>query len=92
MVFFDAYLNCLFLTNYIYRIPSCVGILPNLKQFMIKGNNIKNIRGDIIRCGTPRILTHIRQISDSTNVNTRDLLQSSSGGSSYPDKYVKILI
>ncbi|XP_020285649.1 leucine-rich repeat-containing protein 40-like [Pseudomyrmex gracilis] len=74
--------------NNISLIPSCVGILPNLKQFVIKGNNIKNIRGDIIRCGTPRILTHIRQVSDSTNVNTRDLLQSSPGGSFYPDKYI----
>ncbi|XP_012217891.1 leucine-rich repeat-containing protein 40-like isoform X2 [Linepithema humile] len=74
--------------NNISLIPFCIGILPNLKQFVIKGNNIKNVRGDIIRCGTPRILTHIRQITDSTNVNTRELLQSSASISTYPDKYM----
>ncbi|EFN72743.1 Leucine-rich repeat-containing protein 40 [Camponotus floridanus] len=76
--------------NNISLIPFCIGILPNLKQFVIKGNNIKNIRADIIRCGTPRILTHIRQITDSTSVNTRELLQSSISVSvrCYPDKYM----
>lgn len=77
--------------NYLYRIPFCIGILPNLKQFEIKGNNIKNIRSDIIRCGTPRILTHIRQITDNTNVNTRELLQSGTNISTYPDKYENII-
>lgn len=76
--------------NYFYRIPFCIGILPNLKQFVITGNNIKNIRNDIIRCGTPRILTHMRQITNSTNVNTRELLQSSTSIGTYPDKYVNI--
>lgn len=75
--------------NYFYRIPFCIGILPNLKQFVIKGNNIKNIRADIIRCGTPRILTHIRTITDSTNINTRELLQPSANVS-VPDKYVNL--
>jgi len=74
-----------------YRIPYCIGILPNLKQFAIEGNNIKNVRGDIIRCGTPRILTHIRQTVDvNTSMNTRELLQSSASNSIHPDKYVKI--
>ncbi|KAL6444717.1 hypothetical protein ACFW04_002054 [Cataglyphis niger] len=74
--------------NNISLVPFCIGILPNLKQFAIKGNNIKNIRADIIQCGTPRILTHIRQITDSTNINTRGLLQSSTNVSIYPDKYM----
>lgn len=88
------YIFKLFVINglliYFYRVPFCIGILPNLKQFAIKGNNIKNIRADIIQCGTPRILTHIRQITDSTNINTRGLLQSSTNVSIYPDKYVNI--
>ncbi|XP_014470905.1 PREDICTED: leucine-rich repeat-containing protein 40-like [Dinoponera quadriceps] len=73
--------------NNLSLIPSCIGILPNLKQFVIKDNDIKNIRGDIIRCGTPRILTHIRQTTDSTNVNARDLLPCGASISKYPDKY-----
>ncbi|XP_029177180.1 leucine-rich repeat-containing protein 40-like [Nylanderia fulva] len=74
--------------NNISFIPFCIGILPNLKQFIIKGNNIKNVRADIIRCGTPRILTHIRTITDNTNINTRELLQPSASISVYPDKYM----
>lgn len=77
---------------YSYRIPLCIGILPNLKQFVIKGNNIKNIRADIIRCGTSRILTHIRQTTDNTSVNIRELSQSNISISVYPDKYVNMLI
>ncbi|KAL6444718.1 hypothetical protein ACFW04_002054 [Cataglyphis niger] len=91
-LFFELfYIFKLFVINeliYFYRVPFCIGILPNLKQFAIKGNNIKNIRADIIQCGTPRILTHIRQITDSTNINTRGLLQSSTNVSIYPDKYM----
>ncbi|KAM0729669.1 Leucine-rich repeat-containing protein 40 [Formica fusca] len=74
--------------NNVSLVPFCIGILPNLKQFVIKGNNIKNIRADVIRCGTPRILTHMRQITDSTNINTRELLQSNTSISIYPDKYM----
>lgn len=72
--------------NNISLIPSCISILPYLKQLMIKGNNIKNIREDIIRCGTHRILTHIRQTT-STNTSTGKLLQCDSSISIYPDKY-----
>lgn len=65
-----------------------MGILPNLKQFVIEGNNIKNVRGDIIRCGTSRILTHIRQTVDNTSINTRELFQPTASNSIRPDKYV----
>lgn len=64
--------------------------MPNLKQFVVKGNNITNVRGDIIRCGTPRILKHIRQTTDNTNVNTRDLLPCGASTSKYSDKYVNM--
>jgi len=76
--------------DFFYRIPYCIGILPNLKQFAIEGNNIKNVRGDIIRCGTPRILTHIRQTVDVNTSMNRELLQPSASNSIHPDKYVKI--
>lgn len=75
--------------NLFYSIPFCMGILPNLKQFVIEGNNIKNVRGDIIRCGTSRILTHIRQtIDNNTSIITKELLQPSASNSIYPDKCV----
>ncbi|XP_032664524.1 leucine-rich repeat-containing protein 40-like isoform X3 [Odontomachus brunneus] len=74
--------------NRISLIPSCIGVLPNLREFAIKENYIENVRGDIIRCGTPRILAHIRQTTDSTNVNTRDWLACSTSASKYPDKYM----
>ncbi|XP_011689782.1 PREDICTED: leucine-rich repeat-containing protein 40-like [Wasmannia auropunctata] len=75
--------------NNISFIPFCIGILPNLKQFVIEGNSIKNVRGDIIRCGTHRILSHIRQTVDNNpSINTRELFQPSASNSIHPDKYV----
>lgn len=61
-----------------------------MKQFVIEGNNIKNMRADIIRCGTPRILKHIRHTTDSTNINTRELFESNASTNIYPDKYVNV--
>lgn len=68
------------------RIPDCVGIMPNLKQFVIDGNNIENIRDDIIRCGTSRILKHIRQNTNSTNSSTKEYVIPVTNLNIYPDK------
>ncbi|XP_003700527.2 leucine-rich repeat-containing protein 40 isoform X1 [Megachile rotundata] len=73
--------------NKLTMIPSYVGIMPNLKQFVINGNDVQNIRADIIRCGTPRILKHIRQSIESTNLNTKECVISDANPSIYPDKY-----
>ncbi|XP_076278616.1 leucine-rich repeat-containing protein 40 isoform X1 [Lasioglossum baleicum] len=73
--------------NNLTTISSYVGILPNLKQFTIYGNNVQNVRADIIRCGTSRILQHIRQSIDSTNLSTKEYAITDVSTSIYPDKY-----
>ncbi|XP_033338539.2 uncharacterized protein LOC117227426 isoform X1 [Megalopta genalis] len=73
--------------NKLTIVPNYVGILPNLKQLAIEGNNVQNIRADIIRCGTPRILKHIRQSIDSTNLSTKEYMVGDVSANIYPDKY-----
>lgn len=43
--------------------------MPNLKYFIINGNDIKNVRRDIIQCGTSRILRHLRQDLNDESIN-----------------------
>ncbi|CAK9797133.1 Leucine-rich repeat-containing protein 40 [Anthophora plagiata] len=73
--------------NKITVIPSCIGVMPNLKQFLIDGNNVQNVRADIIRCGTSRILKHVRQDTKSTNLNIQEHVISDTSTNNYPDKY-----
>ncbi|XP_054001277.1 leucine-rich repeat-containing protein 40-like [Hylaeus anthracinus] len=73
--------------NNVTKIPSYIGIMPNIKQLTIDGNDVQNIRHDIIRCGTYRILKHIRQNVNSTNVNTTEYSISDGDTNIYPDKY-----
>ncbi|XP_034182833.1 leucine-rich repeat-containing protein 40 [Osmia lignaria lignaria] len=74
--------------NKLTIVPSQVGIMPNLKQFVIDGNDVQNIRADIIRCGTPRILKHIRQsIKSTSNLSTKECVITDDNPSIYPDKY-----
>lgn len=61
--------------------------MPNLKQFVIDGNDIKNVRTDIIRCGTARILKHIRQGIKSTNMDVKEYMVSDASTNIYPDRY-----
>lgn len=62
--------------------------MPNLKKFSVEGNNIQNVRADIIRCGTSRILKHLQQSVDTANINLNDLVLSNTSTIVYPNKYV----
>ncbi|XP_078050920.1 leucine-rich repeat-containing protein 40 [Augochlora pura] len=73
--------------NKLTTVPSYVGILPNLKKLAIDGNKVQNVRADIIRCGTSRILKHIRQNINSTNLSTKEYPVADASANIYPDKY-----
>ncbi|KOX78634.1 Leucine-rich repeat-containing protein 40 [Melipona quadrifasciata] len=73
--------------NKLTLIPKYIGLMPNLKQFVIDGNDIKNVRTDIIRCGTARILKHIRQGIKSTNTDVKEYVVSDASTNIYPDRY-----
>lgn len=71
-----------------YRIPEHIGLMPNIKQLMIDGNDVKNIRTDIIRCGTSRILKHIQQSLKSTNLDSKRYVTLNTSTNIYPDRYI----
>ncbi|XP_033364700.1 leucine-rich repeat-containing protein 40-like [Bombus vosnesenskii] len=73
--------------NKLTLIPKYIGLLPNLKQFAIDGNDIQNVRTDIIRCGTSRILKHIRQGIKSTNLDVKEHVVADTSTNIYPDRY-----
>ncbi|XP_063990186.1 leucine-rich repeat-containing protein 40-like [Diachasmimorpha longicaudata] len=73
-------------SNKLTLIPNFICIMPNLKHFIINGNEkIKNVRRDIVQCGTPRILKHLRQGFDSESLDVHS--SPSTGPVSAPDKY-----
>ncbi|XP_058792286.1 leucine-rich repeat-containing protein 40-like [Phymastichus coffea] len=73
--------------NNISAIPSCVGVMPNLQNFIIDGNKVRNIRRDIVSCGTPRIMRHLRQTINPTNIETTNSPLRVCSASNFPDKY-----
>ncbi|XP_011312229.1 leucine-rich repeat-containing protein 40 isoform X2 [Fopius arisanus] len=74
-------------SNKLTLIPNFVCIMPNLKHFIITGNEkIKNVRRDIVQCGTPRILKHLRQGFDSESLDVSHS-SVSPGAARMPDKY-----
>lgn len=71
-----------------YRIPEHISLMPNIKQLIIDGNDIKNIRTDIIRCGTSRILKYIQQGLKSTNLDSKKHVTLNTSTNIYPDRYM----
>lgn len=65
-----------------------MGVLPNLQNIMIDGNKVKNVRRDIVSCGTPRIMKHLRQNINPTNTETQNSPLRVCSANSYPDKLV----
>lgn len=61
--------------------------MPNIKQLIIDGNDIKNIRTDIIRCGTSRILKYIQGLK-STNLDSKKHVTLNTSTNIYPDRYM----
>lgn len=63
--------------------------MPNLKHFIINGNEkLKNVRRDIVQCGTPRILKHLRQGFDSEGLHVSPSSSPTPGDVLAPDKCV----
>ncbi|KAK0171167.1 hypothetical protein PV328_008922 [Microctonus aethiopoides] len=75
--------------NKLTFVPNFICIMPNLKYFIIDGNDIKNVRRDIIQCGTPRILRHLRQGFDAESIDVKSSIVTSQLNTiQSPDKYV----
>lgn len=50
--------------------------MPHLHTFKIEGNKLKQIRPDIIRSGTNRILKHLRERISDEELQTMNILPS----------------
>lgn len=44
-----------------------MGLLPHLQNLQIEGNKFKNIRQDIVKAGTLRLLRHLRESFNDEN-------------------------
>uniref|UniRef100_A0ABD2WZG8 Disease resistance R13L4/SHOC-2-like LRR domain-containing protein n=1 Tax=Trichogramma kaykai TaxID=54128 RepID=A0ABD2WZG8_9HYME len=73
--------------NDISEIPNCIGVMPNLQNFVIDGNRVKNVRRDIVQCGTPRIKNHLRQTINPTNDETANSPLRTCHPNTYPDNF-----
>lgn len=62
--------------------------MPNLHNFIVEGNKLENIRRDIVQLGTPRILRHLRQSTNASNIEIRDCSSPLYEDENFPDKYV----
>nr|XP_022917612.1 leucine-rich repeat-containing protein 40-like [Onthophagus taurus] len=77
--------------NDLTSLPNTLGLLPHLQNLQVEGNVLKNIRQDIIKGGTSRILKHLRD-----KLNEEDMKVSPSHAfkplpvetSEFPNKYV----
>lgn len=78
--------------NELQSLPNSMGFLPHLQNLQIEGNILRNLRQDVIKGGTCRILKHLRgkvdqeTLKDKLNVlnNTSSIFQE---GKLFPDKY-----
>lgn len=62
--------------------------MPNLKNLQLEGNNLKNVRSDILRCGTARVLKHLREGLSAIDVERREHSNlPCATNSTLPDKY-----
>ncbi|XP_046614676.1 leucine-rich repeat-containing protein 40-like isoform X1 [Neodiprion virginianus] len=69
-------------------IPSCICFMPNLHTLLIDGNNIRNIRRDVIQCGTSRLLRYLRESMSVQDLGSNMMyLPFSKTPGQLPDKY-----
>lgn len=65
--------------------------MPNLHNFIVEGNKLQNVRRDIVQLGTPRILRHLRQSTNTSNIEIGDCSSPLCEDQSFPDKYVNYI-
>lgn len=66
-----------------------MGLLPHLQNLQIEGNSLKQIRMDVIKGGTNRILKHLREKME--DVKIKDVPRASDKSvvsDAFPNKFV----
>lgn len=77
--------------NALELLPNTLSLLPHLQNLQVEGNKLKQIRSDIIKGGTSRILKHLREKFDMEN-NSPELHIKENYPSlniyTFPDRYI----
>ncbi|KAF5301199.1 hypothetical protein FQR65_LT08934 [Abscondita terminalis] len=77
--------------NELESLPNTLSLLPHLQNLQVEGNKLKQIRSDIIKSGTSRILKYLREKFDSETHSSEFQIKevpSTVNVYSFPDKYV----
>uniref|UniRef100_A0A1Y1KX67 Disease resistance R13L4/SHOC-2-like LRR domain-containing protein n=3 Tax=Photinus pyralis TaxID=7054 RepID=A0A1Y1KX67_PHOPY len=77
--------------NALETLPNSLSLLPHLQNLQVEGNKLKQIRSDVIKGGTARILKHLREKFDEES-NSPDYQLKENYPSlniyTFPDRYV----
>lgn len=66
-----------------------MGLLPHLQNLQLEGNKLKNIRQDVIKSGTIRLLKHLRErFGDENTKIVNSNVSHIPFHQSLPDKYI----
>lgn len=77
--------------NELESLPNTLSLLPHLQNLQVEGNKLKQIRSDIIKGGTSRIVKHLREKFDEESNSSEYQIKEiplSFNVSIFPDKYV----
>lgn len=76
--------------NELASLPNSLGLLSHLQNLQIEGNKFKQIRQDLIKGGTLRLLKHLRDkmIADEKKLNVNGTNAINQEVRVFPDKYM----
>ncbi|XP_066994565.2 leucine-rich repeat-containing protein 40 isoform X2 [Anabrus simplex] len=78
--------------NSLTSLPPALGLLPHLQNLQLEGNPLRTVRGDMLRCGTPRLLCFLRQKLQAEEEEGGSQQAEHGGGlisdASFPDRYM----
>lgn len=73
---------------YFVSLPKTLALLPHLQNLQLEGNALKQIRNDIIKGGTCRILKFLREkMEDVVDINKSTNTSVTQNKSTFPNKY-----
>lgn len=69
-----------------FSLPNTLALLPHLQNLQIDGNSLKQIRTDVIKGGTGRILRFLREKMDDTALNKTASTENVQKKQAFPHK------
>lgn len=72
---------------FIVSLPRTLALLPHLQNLQLEGNALKQIRNDIIKGGTCRILKFLREKMEDVNIDKSAGASVAQSKTAFPNKY-----